>query len=585
MALRTVIYARKSSKDTDEKQVNSIPRQKDDLASYLKKSEVLVDDPAHKLVFDLDKDLFFEDASAKIVGRPIFNTMIQAIKKKKYDVLLCTDLTRLSRNAVDNGTLVQLLEDCDVKEIRSLDHRFTNSPTEKFTLGLLLSISKYENDQRAVNTASGMRHQRKKGVTTYKAPLGYINCGNKKNEKWVEADPESFDKCIELWNLFLTDSYSLRDLKAHANSIGVTLSRKGQRVSPSLMTIRGMLSNPYYKGLLKDHDENGQETWIEGNQQAMISESQFEKAQMLLQKRGYKYAKMDKAPSLAEILKAIMVSGIYTVKRKEGKEVRAPILYSEKTRYTCSNCKKRYYSALPSSCKDCSTMVNEDTKIEHHYRLEHLLQDGSKKNSMKFEVVEEWLKKGLDKLYITEGFFNVIKKRLFTLWLKREKQITKSRQSINAKIESLQTEKTKVYRKSFEDNADPASVDMVVKKIEDDLEVEEDRLEELKEKFEEEFEVTWLKVQVLRAAKDIMIPNSDFEPKKRLLLSLISNLVLFEDRLEIEWKTPFDKAVKLNLKESKGGAGPTECLGESLNGSPGWIRTNDQAINSRLLYH
>lgn len=585
MALRAVLYLRKSSKDTDEKQVNSIPRQRNDVDSYLEKNALVEDDPDRKLVYDLDKDLFQEDASAKVVGRPVFNEMIRAVKKNKYDVLVCTELSRLSRNAVDNGTLVQLLEEGSLKEIRTLDHRFTRTPTDKFTLTLFLSVAKYENDQRALNTASGLRLQRGKGVTTYRAPLGYINCGTKKGEKWVEPDPESFHRCKELWDLFLTDSYSLKELKSHADKIGVTLLAKDDRSRPSLMTIRNMLGSRYYTGMIRDHDAHGLEIWINGNHEAMVSEADFEKAQIILQKRGYRHAKMDKAPSLAEIVKAIMVSGLYTVHRKDLGEVRAPILFSEKVRYTCAHCKHRYYSAEPKNCQRCNTPVNEQTKIEHHARFEHLTQTGAKKNSVKYELVEGWLKAELDKLHVSNSLFTVLKKRLFTLWMKREKRMNQERRNIKAKIEKLELEKAKVYRKGFEDGVVAERTESAIQLIESDLASQEKALKDLREKFEEEFEIAWQKLQVLRDAKEIMTPNIDFEPKKRLILSLISNLVLFNDHLAVEWKSPFDKAVKLTLKKLSEGGGPTACLGENQNGSPDWIRTNGPLINSQLLYH
>jgi len=57
-------------------------------------------EPSERLVFG-DDDIIKEDFPAKKPGRPKFNEMIARIKKRKYDVLLAHEPSRLSRNAYD----------------------------------------------------------------------------------------------------------------------------------------------------------------------------------------------------------------------------------------------------------------------------------------------------------------------------------------------------------------------------------------------------------------------------------------------------------------------------------------------------
>lgn len=111
MPLRTIVYTRKSTKDEDEKQVNSLYRQKSDADHYFERHERAETDPERKLIWAAAEgvDWFYEDASAKRVGRRKFNQMLTLIRKNKFDVLWCTDLTRLSRNVVDTAQLVQEL--------------------------------------------------------------------------------------------------------------------------------------------------------------------------------------------------------------------------------------------------------------------------------------------------------------------------------------------------------------------------------------------------------------------------------------------------------------------------------------------
>lgn len=382
MPLRTAVYIRVSSDDPD-KQINSFPRQESDVEQYFERhfeQNLLF---SEKLIHDPEKDVFKERASAKKLGRIQFAKMLEAVRKGKYDVILCTDLTRLSRNPIDAGQLVYLLDEGYLKQVRTIDKVFTNSPTDRFTLGLFLTISKYENDQRGVNTASGMRRRRKDGATTYKAPLGYINAGNKKGEKCVEKDPDNFDKARRLWDMLLAEVYTLNDIYAESERIGLMTYRgKGVYKSAGASTVREMFSSPYYMGKIRDADENEQVFWKKGDHPPMVSEEEFERAQYILQRMGYKHVKIDKAPDVENIIKTIAVSGIYTIKNEDGEDERARIVYECKTRYTCSHCGNRYYSNKVKPCDKCSTRVDKKTKIMVHKRFSHLLRDGKKKTQL-----------------------------------------------------------------------------------------------------------------------------------------------------------------------------------------------------------
>lgn len=89
--------------------------------------------------------------------------MIADIKKKKYDVLLSHEPSRLSRNPIDTGVLTYILDEEYLLMIRTLTSTFENTPTDKFTLSLFLTVSKFENDTRGANTSSGMQNQKSKG--------------------------------------------------------------------------------------------------------------------------------------------------------------------------------------------------------------------------------------------------------------------------------------------------------------------------------------------------------------------------------------------------------------------------------------
>lgn len=64
---------------------------------------------------------------------------------------------RLSRNAGDLGSLVDLMDSNKLQQIRTYGQSFSNTPNEKFLLMILCSQVKLENDNRGVNVKRGIR--------------------------------------------------------------------------------------------------------------------------------------------------------------------------------------------------------------------------------------------------------------------------------------------------------------------------------------------------------------------------------------------------------------------------------------------
>jgi DNA invertase Pin-like site-specific DNA recombinase len=61
----------------------------------------------------------------------------------------------LSRNAGDLGSVVDLMDENKLIEIRTYGQHFKNSPNEKFLLMILCSQAKLENDNKSINVKRG----------------------------------------------------------------------------------------------------------------------------------------------------------------------------------------------------------------------------------------------------------------------------------------------------------------------------------------------------------------------------------------------------------------------------------------------
>ena len=146
------LYARKST-ESDERQAMSIDSQIKEMTTLAERENLFI------------KEIRQESHSAKSSGlRPVFNQLLIDIREEKFDAILTWAPDRLSRNAGDLGTLVDLMDQGKLKTIRTFSQSFSNNPNEKFLLMILCSQAKLENDNRAKNISRGLRRKCELGM-------------------------------------------------------------------------------------------------------------------------------------------------------------------------------------------------------------------------------------------------------------------------------------------------------------------------------------------------------------------------------------------------------------------------------------
>lgn len=161
--IRYCLYARKST-EQDEKQALSIDSQTKEMEQI-----------AEREGLDVVKVLK-ESHSAKTSGtRPVYMQLLREIREGEYQGVLTWAPDRLSRNAGDLGSLVDLMDLGLLHSIKTFNQSFSNSPNEKFLLMILCSQAKLENDNKSVNVKRGIRTKCEMGWRPGVAPLGYFN--------------------------------------------------------------------------------------------------------------------------------------------------------------------------------------------------------------------------------------------------------------------------------------------------------------------------------------------------------------------------------------------------------------------------
>jgi len=108
-------------------------------------------------------------------SRQVFTQLLQEIRQKKFNGILTWVPDRLSRNAGDLGSVVDLMDQGKLVKIQTYSQSFTNSPNEKFLLMILCSQAKLENDNKGLNVQRGLRTKCSMGWRPSIAPVGYLN--------------------------------------------------------------------------------------------------------------------------------------------------------------------------------------------------------------------------------------------------------------------------------------------------------------------------------------------------------------------------------------------------------------------------
>lgn len=190
----------------------------------------------------------------------------------------------------------------------------------------------------------------------------------------------------------------------------------------------------------------------------MVTEEEFQKAQVVLQRSGYKHSKKIENVSYENLLKEILICG------KTGGTVYVDI----KKRYTCptKGCSYRYGSSSgPKECPKCEKLYKEeDYKIEvrKYYSVrgvKHSYYDKKAKamkeaSNFDTQFIEALVDEQLKKVQISEGLFQIFKRQLYTLWLEKTDENKKKIKNKRDKIEKLEEKQRKLQASLVTDSPD-----------------------------------------------------------------------------------------------------------------------------------
>ncbi len=266
------VYTRKSSEHEDS-QVQSIQRQIDELADLIGRDQLTV-----------HGEVLREARSAFHPGRPEFAKLVQLTSEGQINAWLCWHANRLSRNPVDAGAIVYLMDQGKLNHIRTRDRIYHNTPADKFILGMEFSVSKKDSDEKSALVKSGILRRHRRGYPNGAPPPGYAHRSQERSghSVWVE-DEERFGKVREILRRFLQGRDSLSTITRHASKIGLTTRPKsrvgGRPVVRSAIHSR-ILTNPVYAGFFKGID--GKTYELDVALPRILTKTEFNRIQQIL---------------------------------------------------------------------------------------------------------------------------------------------------------------------------------------------------------------------------------------------------------------------------------------------------------------
>lgn len=261
------LYARKSS-ESDERQAMSIDSQIDEMLTLAKRDNLKI------------KEIKKESHSAKMSGsRPVFTELLQEVRQKKFNGILTWAPDRLSRNAGDLGSVVDLMDQGKLVKIQTYSQSFTNSPNEKFLLMILCSQAKLENDNKGLNVQRGLRTKCAMGWRPSIAPVGYLNqAGDGHKDELIITDTDRSPFITQMFDRVAHQGHSGRAIKNWLDRIGFS-TRNGKQLA--LSKVYATLKNPFYYGEFEFPVGSG--IWYQGKHKPLITKEVFDKVQIQLE--------------------------------------------------------------------------------------------------------------------------------------------------------------------------------------------------------------------------------------------------------------------------------------------------------------
>lgn len=228
--MRVTFYARVST-DSDE-QKNSLGNQIGYYEDFIKRNKAWTFVPGY-----IDEGL----SGISTKRRENFNRMIEDAECDKFDLVITKEISRFARNTLDSIQYTRQLLNDGVGVFFQNDNINTFDEDSELRLAIMSSIAQDELRKLSSRVKFGQQQAIKQSVVFGNSRI----FGYKKDNKRLVIDEEQAPMVRELFELYATDEYSMKQLETLFWEKGYR-NYNGKKIAHSTMS--NMISNPKYKG-------------------------------------------------------------------------------------------------------------------------------------------------------------------------------------------------------------------------------------------------------------------------------------------------------------------------------------------------
>lgn len=228
--LSVTYYARVSS-ESDE-QLNSLGNQIKYYEDFIKRNTAWTFVPGY-----IDEGL----SGISTKRRENFNRMIEDASTGKFNLIITKEISRFARNTLDSIQFTRQLLSFGVGVFFQNDNINTFDEDSELRLSIMSSIAQDELRKLSSRIKFGHNQAIKQGVVLGNSRI----FGYKKENKKLVIDEEQAPMVYELFQLYATDEYSMKQIEEIFWKKGYR-NYNGNKIAHTTMS--NMISNPKYKG-------------------------------------------------------------------------------------------------------------------------------------------------------------------------------------------------------------------------------------------------------------------------------------------------------------------------------------------------
>lgn len=387
--MKYFLYCRKSQ-EAEDRQILSLEAQERELKEFCTKYNLITVATYH------------ESQTAFVPGRPKFNEMLDRISSGEAEGIIVWHPNRIARNAEDSGRIIGMFDRKILKEVRTPNKTYLNNSNDKFFLNFEFAVAKKSSDDNSEAVRRGNKEKffQKQGWSGV-APSGYLNHKVlETGENVIIPDPKRFHLIQRSIKAVIYDGKTPMEALDQLNNDWKYRSPRRRRMGGRPMsrsTFYKVLSNSFYYGWMVRKEG---EAW--GKHEPMITESEFERLQILLGTKG-RSQKTDYNWAYKPALTCA--------------ECGASITCEQKIQIICSECKTKFHKGKTrNACPNCGTKIEEmrsPTLLRYvYYHCTKKVNPNCSQGSVEIKELERQISNILNQIQISPALYKWVLKLL-----------------------------------------------------------------------------------------------------------------------------------------------------------------------------